>query len=98
MPYHSNYLTSAGIHSISNSSHHELLPDIEQNLTQFRIPKSKQRELLIQILRQLRQVEPSKRQERDTNQGINSAPHLLSYRKLPERSNSHSYWKINTSH
>src|SRR5207249_8417358 len=88
----------AGIHDISNSSHHELLPDIEQNLTQLRIAHSKQPKLLLQILRQLRQVEPAKRQERDTDQGIDAQPHLLPQRKLAKRSNCHSNWKINKSH
>src|SRR2546429_6448511 len=69
----------AGIHDISNSSHHELLPDIEQNLTQLRIAHSKQPKLLLQILRQLRQVEPAKRQERDTDQ--ESTPSLTFSRK-----------------
>src|SRR6266550_2138983 len=88
----------AGIHDISNSSHHELLPGIEQNLTQFRIAQAKQPKLLLQILRKLRQVEPAEGQERDTDQGIDAQPHLLPQRKLAKRSNCHSNWKINKSH
>src|SRR5438105_1725576 len=95
IPNHGNHLSGRGIHDIPNPCHHELLPNIEEESTQFRIAQSKQPKLLLQVLRQLRQVEPTKRQERDTNQRINPEPHLLPQRKLPERSDRRSNREIN---
>src|SRR5207302_625248 len=50
---HGNRGSRRGIHDVSNPRHHELLPNIQQKPTQFRISKSKELKLLFQVLRQL---------------------------------------------